>query len=67
MRRGVVTYYAVEFAAFVACWFAGLGRFVLACTELAEIFGGEGVGFAEEVDFDASERFACHGEVISLA
>lgn len=44
----------MEFAALVSCWPAGLGVLVLACAELAEVFGGSGVGVAEEVDFNAA-------------
>lgn len=62
-----MTYDAVKLAAFVACWFARLRRLVFACAELAEVFGGEGVGFAEEVDLDAPERLTCDGELVSLA
>ena len=41
---------AVEFCAFVALGRAGLGVAGLAGAELAEVFGGEGVGAGEEVD-----------------
>lgn len=50
-----VTYHAVEFAALVA-----LGPAVdavLACAELAEVFGGFGDGVREELHFDPAERF----------
>jgi len=51
---GEGTYYAMELASFVACWFARLGGFILARAELAEVLGCEGVGFAEEMDFYAA-------------
>lgn len=48
------TYNSMEFASFVAYRSARLSCFVLSCAELAEVFGGFGVGFAEEVEFYAA-------------
>lgn len=46
--------YSVKFCGLVALGEAGLWVTRLAGAELAEVFGGSGVGCAEEVDLDAA-------------
>lgn len=50
----VLTYNSVKFTSFVTQWFPCLRGLILACAELAEVFGGFGVGVAEEVEFYAA-------------